>query len=83
MIAVEDIRGTNYNDILYITEVQNYDVDMLKTVLERMEIEDGNERGRIILDGDKRQIDTPYAEGSNCGITVCLKYFKVLDTLGM
>lgn len=78
IVALEDIRGASYNSILYITEVQNYSVDMLKTVLERVE-EDG---GQVILDGDKRQIDTPHAQGSNYGLDRMFEVFKGSQYLG-
>lgn len=78
IVALEDIRGASYNSILYITEVQNYSVDMLKTVLERME----EEGGQVILDGDKRQIDTPHAKGANFGLDRMFEVFKGSPYLG-
>lgn len=78
VVALEDIRGVSFNSILYITEVQNYTVDMLKTVLERLE----EEGGQAIFDGDKRQIDVPYAKGFNNGIDRLFEVFKGSPYLG-
>lgn len=78
IIALEDLRGVSLNSILYITEVQNYTIDGLKSALERLE----EESGRAILDGDKRQIDIPYARGSNSGIDRMFEVFQGSPYLG-
>lgn len=77
-VAIEDIRGTSYNDIVYVTEAQNYSVDMVKVLMERME----NEEGQIIFDGDLRQIDTGIARGANTGIIRLLDTYKGSGYLG-
>lgn len=76
-VPLEDIRGTSYNGIVYVTEAQNYTIDMVKTLLERVE-----EEGQIIFDGDQRQIDLSYAKGSNNGICRLLEVYKGTGFMG-
>lgn len=77
VVPIEDIRGCSYDSILYITEVQNYTVDMIKTVLERME-----NGGKVIFDGDKRQIDSNFAKGANNGLERMFEIFQGSGYLG-
>ncbi|RKO61706.1 PhoH family protein [Caldibacillus debilis] len=77
LVPLEDIRGTSFNGIVYITEAQNYTIDMVKVLLERME-----EEGQIIFDGDQRQIDLSYAQGSNNGIQRMLDIYKGSGYMG-
>lgn len=80
VIAVEDIRGMSLSGILYATEVQNYSVDVLKTVLERIEDQDGF--SQAILEGDQRQIDTHHAKGRNSGMARMFDVFQDSGYLG-
>lgn len=77
LVALEDIRGCSFNAIVYLTEAQNYSVDMVKTILERMEME-----GQVILDGDERQIDTNIAKGKNNGLERMFEVFQGSGYLG-
>lgn len=77
LVALEDIRGTSYNSIVYVTEGQNYSTDAVKTILER--IEDG---GKAILEGDQRQIDTPFSKGANNGFDRMFEVFKDSGYMG-
>ena len=82
MVPLEDIRGASFNGIVYATEVQNYSVDMLKTILERVEGEESGGFGKVILEGDQRQIDTLLAKGKNSGIHRMLEVYKGSGMLG-
>ena len=82
IVPLEDIRGASFNGIVYATEVQNYSVDMLKTILERVEDEEQDGFGKVILEGDQRQIDTHLAKGKNSGIHRMFEVYQNTGILG-
>ncbi len=78
---MSDVRGydtTGMNAGIYITEAQNFDIELLKLALQRV-----GEDSIIILDGDtKSQVDLIDYEGANNGMRRVSKVFRGEDVYG-
>ncbi len=77
---ISDIRGfeVGQNQILYITEAQNLNIDMIKLVLQRC-----SEKTKVILEGDPQtQLDSWAFEGRNNGLRRVVEVFKGFDGFG-
>lgn len=74
IIPVGDIRGfeTTENSVLYLPEAQNYNIDLMKLVLQRV-----NDNTKVIIDGDiETQVDLKEFEGNNNGMKRISDVFK-------
>ncbi|KKQ38976.1 MAG: PhoH family protein [Candidatus Moranbacteria bacterium GW2011_GWF2_37_7] len=66
------IRGRSIpNQILIIDEAQNLNRNEIKTIITRI-----GENSKIILTGDTEQIDNPYLDKNNNGLSVTIEKFK-------
>ena len=78
LLPLADIRGydtSNSNAIIYITEAQNLDIDLMKLALQRI-----GEDCKVILDGDDTtQVDLDMYAGSNNGLRRVSKVFRGKD----
>ncbi len=81
LLPMSDVRGydtTGMNAGIYITEAQNFDIELLKLALQRV-----GEDSIIILDGDtKSQVDLIDYEGANNGMRRVSKVFRGEDVYG-
>ena len=81
LVPMSDIRGFDTSDMnagIYITEAQNFNVDMMKLALQRI-----GEDSFCILDGDdKTQLDSSMYAGNNNGIRRVSKIFRGQDIYG-
>ena len=75
LVPMSDIRGFDTSDMnagIYITEAQNFNIDMMKLALQRI-----GEDSFCILDGDDRaQLDSHMYAGDNNGIRRVSKVFR-------
>jgi PhoH-like ATPase len=70
--ALTYIRGRSIpNQYLIVDEAQNCSIHEIKTIITRV-----GEGTKIILTGDPSQIDTPYLDSENNGLTYCAEKFK-------
>lgn len=81
LLPMSDIRGydtSGMNAGIYITESQNFDIELLKLALQRV-----GEDSILILDGDtKSQVDLVDYEGINNGMRRASKVFRGKDIYG-
>ena len=80
LISMADARGMEVsdNDILYITECQNTNVDLIKLSLSR-----ASENCKIIIEGDyDSQVDNNYFENENNGLVRVIDKLKNEDIFG-
>ena len=81
LVPMSDIRGfdtSGMNAGIYITEAQNFNIDMMKLALQRI-----GEDSFCILDGDdKTQLDSHIYAGDNNGIRRVSKVFRGQDIYG-
>lgn len=82
LIPMADCRGidigTDSNAIIYITEAQNMNIDLMKLALQR-----AGKNCQVILDGDvEAQLDLPEYGGLNNGLRRVSKVFKGTDLFG-
>ncbi len=76
--ALTYIRGRSIaNAIMIIDEFQNLNLHELKTILTRV-----GENTKIILTGDIVQLDTPFLDSTNNGLTHAVEKFKAYDISG-
>ena len=72
------IRGRSIpKSLLIIDEAQNMKLSEIKTVITRI-----GEESKIILTGDIEQIDAPYLDFANNGLTHAVEKFKEFDISG-
>lgn len=73
--SVSFLRGASIQDsLLILDEAQNLSAHQVKTIISRM-----GQGSKIIVLGDVTQIDVPYLDALNCGLTSStekLKHFK-------
>ena len=75
IIPTANIRGVEFDDIVYVTECQNIDLYTLRTILQRCK-----QGCKVILEGDIfEQIDT----SRGCGLFRMIDVFKGYDKFGM
>ena len=78
LLPLADIRGydtSGSNSIIYITEAQNMDSDLMKLALQRV-----GDDCQVILDGDDNaQVDLDMYAGSNNGLRRVSKVFRGKD----
>jgi len=77
LIPISDCRGMEITDnqILYITEAQNTDIDLMKICLSRV-----SKGAKVIIEGDsKSQVDNRMYEGSKNGMNRMVEIFKGED----
>lgn len=78
LLPLADIRGydtSNSNAVIYITEAQNLDIDLMKLALQRI-----GEDCKVILDGDDTaQVDLDMYAGGNNGLRRVSKIFRGKD----
>lgn len=80
LVSMADQRGMEIrdNEILWITECQNCDVDLLKLCLSR-----ASEEAKVIIEGDyKSQVDSSLFEGKNNGLRRAIETFAGEDIFG-
>ncbi|MCS6915068.1 MAG: PhoH family protein [Myxococcales bacterium] len=70
--ALTYIRGRSIpNQFIIIDEAQNLTPHEVKTIITRV-----GEGTKIVFTGDPYQIDNPYVDASNNGLTTCVERFK-------
>jgi predicted ribonuclease YlaK len=78
LLPFSDIRGydtTNSNSIVYITEAQNLDIDLMKLAIQRVSSD-----CQLIIDGDyNTQVDCSAFEGLNNGMKRVSEVFRGKD----
>lgn len=75
LCSLEHIKGRSiHNQIVIITEAQNCSLADIKTIVTRI-----GEGSKIIIEGDVDQIDTPYLDVSNNGLTHVAEKLKPFD----
>ena len=78
LLPLADVRGfdaSGSNSIVYITEAQNLDIDLMKLALQRI-----GEDCKVILDGDDTtQVDLDMYSSSNNGLRRVSKVFRGKD----
>ena len=75
LIPVGDIRGyeTPPNSIMYISEAQNLDVELMKLTVQRV----GDRNNKLIIDGDyNQQVDLQAFSGENNGMRKLSEIFR-------
>lgn len=80
LVSMADIRGMEIRpqEILYISELQNSTVDLLKLCLSR-----ASSQCKIVLEGDyKSQVDSYLFEGSSNGMKRAIDVFQGEDEFG-
>lgn len=80
LVSLADCRGMEIrdNEILYMTEVQNTTVDLIKLALSRV-----SSGAKVIIEGDyKTQVDSYQFEGKNNGLRRVIEKFKGQDLFG-
>ena len=76
--ALTYIRGRSIpNSFFIVDEVQNTNLTEIKTIITRM-----GEGSKIILTGDVEQIDNPYVDFADNGLTHIVERFKEHDIAG-
>lgn len=76
--ALTYIRGRSIpNQFIIIDEAQNLSKHEVKTIISRV-----GENSKIVLMGDPEQIDTPYLDETNNGLTFVVERFKDQDIAG-
>jgi PhoH-like ATPase len=76
--SLEHIRGRSLpNQFIIIDECQNMSLNSIKTVITR-----AGEGTKVILLGDIEQIDSPYLDASNNGLTYVADKFKEQNIAG-
>ena len=74
VLPIGDIRGyeTGERNILYVTEAQNFDVYLMKLLLQRV-----SDKTKVLLDGDlETQVDLHSFEGKNNGMRRVSEVFR-------
>lgn len=77
LLPCSDIRGfeTGKKTILYLPEAQNYDIDLMKLVLQRV-----GDSTKVLIDGDSEsQVDSKNFEGENNGMKRVSEVFRGSD----
>ena len=70
--SLEHIRGRSIpNQFILIDEVQNSDINLIKTILTRV-----GKGSKIVLTGDIEQIDLPYLDKQSNGLSYVIDKFK-------
>lgn len=80
LVSLADCRGMEIrdNEILYMTEVQNTTVDLIKLALSRV-----SSGAKVIIEGDyKTQVDSYMFEGKHNGLRRVIEKFKGEDLFG-
>lgn len=76
--ALTFIRGRSIpNEFIIIDEAQNLTKHEIKTIISRV-----GENSKIVLVGDPEQIDHPYLDSSNNGLTYVIEKFKEYNEAG-
>lgn len=78
---IDYVRGVTWNNsILIVDEAQNEHLKIIKTLVTRAG--KGKTNTKVVLLGDTRQIDTPYLDRENNGLSLCVEKFKGWDKYG-
>lgn len=72
LASLEHVKGrTFHNQLVIVTEAQNCSLADMKTIVTRI-----GEGSKLILEGDIHQIDSPYLDSENNGLTHVAEKFR-------